>query len=420
MKRLISLCFLMTLFLYAWGQDYLSRGKSYYANGNYSDAIAQYEAQLAYLDTKKVGKNADEYISVEKLLAKAKTCLPLSRKAKAAFNNAESQGTKEAYEAAIEACDKLLKQNSSDKSAGAMRSKCQTAITALMYKQEAAEAWAQVNLEEITSIETYIERYPDSQNIAEARQRIRDINDNTAWKGVSSKEDFENYLADYPNGLHSAEAQKSLEHWDESLLWGETVRQNTEAAYKDYLRQYPEGIFASEANQGIKNIQDDKAWAVAVETHTRQGYRGYSLQFPSGRHKDEARQKINEFDALQKQERDAADAFKRAPSLNGLRSFEKAYPNSEYLANVYDSYAQYLCDCINLNSCKKSDFKEAMTFAQTQTTKNKINAKEQEWQNLKSAKKSQAVGKAIGYVLVGGAIVAGVVYYGMHKDRGGQ
>ena len=417
MKRFAVLCVLMTFALCAWGQDYLSRGKSYYANGNYSDAISQFEAQLAYLDTRNISKNSDEYIAVEKLLAKAKTCLPLSRKAKTAFTDAEKAGTEEAYNAAIDAYDKLLKQNSSDRNALAMKKKCQTAITTIAYEREAATAWAQVDLGEISSIEAFIAKYPDSQHVAEAKQQITDINDNIVWGNATSKEDYQKYLVDYPKGLHKEDAEKYIEHWDETVLWKNYSSQNTQAAYNEYLAKYPNGLFVNDARQGIKNIQDDEAWATAVATNTLKSYQTYSYSFPSGRHKDEAQKKKAEFEALQKKERDAANAFAKAPSLNGLRNFENTYPNSEFKSTVYDTYASFLCDQININSCKKSDFKEAMSYAQTQNTKNKINAKEQEWKNLKSTKSSQAVGKVIGYVLVGGAIVAGIIA-GVTKNSG--
>ena len=156
MKKIAILCVFMTIALCAWGQDYLSRGRTYYANGNYSGAIEQFEAQLAFLDSKSVSKNADEYISVEKLLAKARTCLPLLRKAKTAFTEAEKAGTEEAYNAAIEAYNKILKQNSSDRNAKAMKTKCEKAIISIAYEKEALAAWASVDLGEISSIESLI------------------------------------------------------------------------------------------------------------------------------------------------------------------------------------------------------------------------------------------------------------------------
>lgn len=409
MKKLATFIVLMTMALYAWGQDYLSRGKSYYANGNYSEAIAQFDAQLAFLDTKNISKNSDEYIAVEKLLAKAKTCLPLSRKAKTAFNDAEKAGTEDAYNAAIDAYDKLLKQNGSDRNALAMKAKCQKAITAIAYEHEASEAWAQVDLGDIASIETFIGKYPDSQHVLAAKQQITDINDNLTWGDASTKEDYQRYLEAFPNGLHKEDAQKYIENWDETVLWKSYASRNSIESYNEYLQKFPNGLFVTQARQGIKDIQDDEAWATAVETNTLSSYRVYSISYPSGKHKVEAQQKKNEFEALQKKEKDAADAFKKSPSLNGLRAFEQAYPNSEFTSTVYDTYALFLCDNININNCKKSDFQEARSFARTQPTKNTINAKEQEWKELKSKNGSKVVGKVLGYGLVGAAVIGGAI-----------
>lgn len=410
MKKFAILFVIITISLSSWGQDYLSRGRSYYANGNYSDAIAQFEAQLAFFDSKNISKNADEYISVEKLLAKAKTCLPLSRKAKTAFTDAEKAGTEEAYNTAIEAYDRLLKQNSSDRYALAMVQKCEAAIIAIAYEREASTAWAQVDFSDVSSIEAFIAMYPDSPLVAEAKQQITDINDNIAWGNSTSKEDYQKYLVDYPKGLHIDDAKKYIEHWDETVLWKNYSSKKTVAAYNDYLAKYPNGLFVNDARQEIKIIQDDEAWATAVATNTLKSYQSYTIAYPSGRHKNEAIKKKAEIEALQKQERDAANAFAKAPSLNGLRNFESTYPDSIYKSTVYDSYAIFLCDNININSCKKSDFENAMAYAQTQSTKRTIEAKEQDWKALKRTQTSKTVGKVIGYVLVGGAIVAGLLY----------
>lgn len=417
MKKLAAFFVLMTIALCAWGQDYLSRGKSYYANGNYSDAIAQFDAQLAFLDTKNVSKNSDEYIAVEKLLAKAKACLPLSRKAKTAFNDAEKAGTEDAYNEAIDAYDRLLKQNGSDRNALAMKAKCQKAIIAIAYEREASKAWVQVDLGDIASIEAFIGKYPDSQHVLAAKQQITDINDNLAWGNASTKEDYEKYLEDYPNGLHKEDAQMYINNWEETVLWKSYSSRNTIASYNEYLEKFPNGLFVTEAHQGIKGIQDDEAWATAVENNTISSYRVYAITFPKGKHKEEALQRKNEFEALQKKEKDAADAFKKYPSLNGLRAFEQTYPDSEFTTTVYDTYALYLCDNININNCKKSDFQEAMSFARTQPTKNTINAKEQDWRDLKRAKSSKTVGKILGYGLGGAAVIGGIIAAAAKKAK---
>ena len=409
MKKIAILCVFMTIALCTWGQDYLSRGRTYYANGNYSDAIEQFEAQLAFLDSKSVSKNPDEYISVEKLLAKARTCLPLLRKAKNAFTEAEKAGTEEAYNVAIEAYDKILKQNSSDRNAKAMKTKCEKAIISIAYEKEALAAWACVDLGEISSIESFIAKYPDSKQVAAAKQQIIEIKDNIAWGNTSTKEDYQKYLVDYPNGLHKEDAAKYIEHWDETVLWRDYASKNTIAAFNEYLEKYPAGLFTAEARQGINSIKDDEAWSTALETNTLQGYRFYAIQFPGGKHNDEAQEKKVYFENIQKKERDAADAFKKSPSLNGLRNFENTYPNSEFTTTVYDTYALFLCDRININSCKKSEFKEAMSYARTQPTKNKINAKEEEWKKLTSGKSRKIVEQVIGYAALGGAIVYGMI-----------
>lgn len=419
MKRFTAFCVLLTITLCVWGQDYLSRGKSYYANGNYSDAISQFEAQLAYLDSRNVSKNADEYIAVEKLLARAKNCLPLSRKAKNAFNDAEKNGTEEAYNTAIDAYDKLLKQNPSDRNAKAMKTKSQNAIAALAYEKEASKAWEQVDLGEISSIEAFIAKYSDSKHVAEAKQQIVDINDNMAWGNASTKEDYQKYLVEFPKGLHKDEAQKYVQHWDETLLWRNYSQKNTITSYNEYLSKYPNGLFVADAKKGIDGIKDDEAWNQALASNTVGAYSLYSIKFPTGKHKDEAKAKKAEIENLQKKEREAANAFAKAPSLNALRNFESTYPNSEFKPNVYDAYALFLCDRININSCKKADFKEAMSYAQTQATKNKINAKEQEWKKLKSANRSSAVSKVIYGVVAGGAIVAGIIL-GIAKGASGD
>ncbi len=59
-----------------------------------------------------------------------------------------------------------------------------------------------------------------------------------------------------------------------------------------------------------------------------------------------------------------------------------------------------------------------MSYARTQSTKNKINAKEEEWKKLKSGKSGKIVGQVISYVALGGAIVYVIISAANKKAAG--
>lgn len=113
-------------------------------------------------------------------------------------------------------------------------------------------------LEGCTSIDAYedfIQRYPNSQYIAEVEQRLSNIKlEQSAWNRIAThgnKIDFMSFVSNYPTSPYVNCCQNKID----SLDWVQAERMDTEEAYHTYLLEHANGVYAQEASYKLEKAK---------------------------------------------------------------------------------------------------------------------------------------------------------------------
>ena len=432
MKR-ITLFFLS---VFAWtlcfAQSDESQANSLFAKGQYEDAAQLYDT---------IAARASDVTERDRLFELAKKC----RTCQSLLQIADREYYAENWEAAESTYKQLLQKNPNDSHAIHQLISVQEAMARIQAEdaretervaaaearieaiqaenedlraaeREAAaslvrrveEAWNRLDKCSVAELDAFIEEFKVSYRVEEAKRLRASLLDEQAWSVVKTKEDYEYYISWYPKGAHVEEARNALKNWDETQMWNDVRKENTEAAYKSYLDQYPSGLFVLEAQRGINVLKDEAAWQQALDTDTSVAYLNYINLNPSGSHLMEASQRKKAADVAEKMQKEEAEKMLRNPSLSAIKEFEARYPNSPYMPSVYDYYASWLCDRLDLDNCKQSSFDELRSYTTRQETLNKIQAKEKQWQEKKAQERSSTVMKAVTFSVAGALFVTSV------------
>ena len=107
----------------------------------------------------------------------------------------------------------------------------------------------------IDAYEDFIQRYPNSQYIADVEQRLSNIKlEQTEWNRIvsrGSKLDFMNFVSNHPTSPYVNSCQNKID----SLDWIQAERMNTEEAYYTYLSEHANGIYAQEASYKLEKAK---------------------------------------------------------------------------------------------------------------------------------------------------------------------
>lgn len=311
---LALLIFFITSFVGS-AQDYRDRGMRAVASGNYQDAKDQFEAARTILETKKISRNAQEYIDIERLITRANQCMANKSLANGQLEKLTDDSIREKFsscasdEEAENAKNSLLA--SLEKARGSLKS-----ITSTFPSDKVSKT----QLERCDEIELKITAYRNS------------IGEIIAWNKADQKntiQAYEAFLNDFPKGNYSALAQKKITEEKDKYAWRETERVNTLAAYKNYLKQFPEALHREEAEQQVKTIGIKEDWEIAQKQNTIQGYQDYIKAYPDSEYLKQAEQQIawigenNVWEATVTQNTDAA-----------YRNYLSKYPKGRYVSDA--------------------------------------------------------------------------------------
>lgn len=298
MKKFYTILLLlgiMLLPLSGFSQDYKVRGDKAYYSGKYSDAINQYKAALAYLESKKVATTDRTYSEIERLKARAERCAPLMAEAEALYSNAKSASD---YTKARNKYNEILQINNLDSYSSSQLQVCDAKISQIKMRQAEEAMWAEVS------------------------------------KGPRSRAVYERYVKEFPNGAHIEEAKNILLSITDEELWAAAVEEDTKEAYSEYLSNPQTSIYNSEAKLAIKKIDDDLLWADVLEKDTEEAYKAYAESSNSFKgHQEEAVAKLSVFktrrviDALS--ENNAEQTEKAAEIVETLEQAQKTISLSE-------------------------------------------------------------------------------------------
>lgn len=295
-----------------YGQvNYKAKGLSYVASGQYDDAQAQFEAERAVLQSKKVNQNSPEFIDVEKMISYAKQCQAFSKQAAQALNML----TDEALQNAFEQCDDEEDADQISESLLATLERARTALTNIRSKFSTDKV-AKAKLELCSDIQNKIIGFRD------------DFSEVQAWKtaiAANTTLSYEEFLDAYPRGNYSSSAKNKISELKESMAWAEVCRSNDYESYIEFIRLYPNGVHIEEARQTVDQMGDELLWAACKKNDTTDSYKQYIARFPSGNYIVYAQELLAKC-----QERDFWVAQSAKNTISAYRSYLSTYPRGAY------------------------------------------------------------------------------------------
>lgn len=339
----------MTLFAQP---DYQRKANRFIAQGNYEQARLNLEAQKAYLDSKKTNKNSDEYIELEKKLYKVGRCRDLKITARTAgdgYTYAYCDSLISLAENA-EAANQIISNIASNlnRAKGCYSEICRTFPSDTLSARKKEECIAvldfisNINFQELeywreviaqNTIEAYqvfIREYPQSARVQIAKDKVRDIEDNSLWQVYQVSKTYENckaYLSAFPNGIYATQASSDFAVLEEDRLWNSAV---TRDDFKQYQNKYPEGRYISQVNDKIAFIDETELWNKAKDANEISSYNLYLKKYPSGNYANEAKLQINKIKDI--------EFWNKAVNLDTRLAYETYLEESTLLA--YESEAR--------------------------------------------------------------------------------
>lgn len=380
MKKLFILLLLGMIFtpLLVSAQNYKEKGDKAYNSGNYSNAINQYNAALAYLKSQKIAETDRAYSEIAKQLLRAEKCVPLMEKAESLFRNAQ---TIEDYTNAQEAYKEILAINAKDSYSKNKINQCNHNITQISLQKADNDLWAIIS------------------------------------SGDIDKTILQQYLTEFPNGLHAKEAQEALNEIADKELWVATQKINTKEAYENYLANESMSMYRSNAEMAIYKLEDDAIWADVLRIDTEDAYNKYiaDTSNPAKSHQKEASAKlsviktkkiIESMSSIEKSKEDAQNIvetlemaaetitlskedekllnyyksisdyedFYTHPSIAKGLTYLNTYPNSEYTNLVSDKLSELYANNLTVKSTE-NDRQIARSYARSELAQKYVDNK---------------------------------------------
>jgi hypothetical protein len=118
------------------------------------------------------------------------------------------------------------------------------------------EAWTEAkDSATVTSLENFIEMYPDGVHSLEAQELLEEVKkkDSDYWDKICNYGDvsmFKEYKDKFPHGLYLTQADSKID----SLDWIDATQKNTAEAYSEYLSTHPDGVHSSDATSAQNKI----------------------------------------------------------------------------------------------------------------------------------------------------------------------
>ena len=364
MKKIITiLTFIIVVCVNGNAQiDYNAKGLRYVSKGEYSEAKEQFEAQLSVLDSKKVNKNSDEYIKVQKMISYADECIGYSETAnhnlaclnESALQQAFTKCTDEenaerirgnllaTLETARNALESIRQRFPGDKVAKENLQKCMTIenqIEAFRNNLEEILAWRALggNCDD-EDLSAFIERYPDGCYASAARNALKEIQDERMWaatKQAGTLSAYKEYIAGFKDGKHAEEALSTMEKMGEDLEWVEAKELNTSVRYQEFIEKYPSSTHVSTAKEYLAQCLDIEYWKVQSAKNTISGYKSYLEKYPKGQYVRDAQ---NGIDKLNEQivKLTIEGKFEEAQKIANILATMTGANNNEQELNVED------------------------------------------------------------------------------------
>ncbi|MCB9290358.1 MAG: FKBP-type peptidyl-prolyl cis-trans isomerase [Lewinellaceae bacterium] len=125
-----------------------------------------------------------------------------------------------------------------------------------------------------------------------------------ACKAEGSLSAFRLFLEKYPEGQYAAEARENLSFLEEEEAWAKARREHSLFGYYEYDRLYPNGRYSRQSLEAIRELEEEKAWQTALEKKSLYHYRKYVLDYPQGKYVKEAKSRIESLMDLERQRKE--------------------------------------------------------------------------------------------------------------------
>lgn len=356
-NKLFVLSLLLVICFFSDAQvDYLKKGKSAAASGNYSDAIAQFTAAKNQLIVKKVDKNSNEFIEVEKLLRAATDCQSYKSKAEnelklcsedvilGSFVDCMSEESANPVYSRLADHLRTARSNfnaikgkfSYDKTIADRLAECdrlETILSNVVSNLPETFAWNKaVESNTVPAYESFLYSYPSGNYSAMAKKAIGDLEDERDWRSASYYGDltsYSDYLSKHPSGKYSEQARSYVWSLGENDVWRNACEGGNSAGYEHYLSTYPEGKYASDAQAALAKCQDREFYEEQLKKGTKAAFNAYLSKYPNGQYAYEAKQQKNRIDD--------ADEWKIAVEKNTIEAYKTYIAKSSTKAYKADA-----------------------------------------------------------------------------------
>lgn len=353
--------------------DFLKKAEASIAAGDYSSARNELAAHKAYLDSKKIDRNSNSYIDVEKKLKKVTDCQPLMEKALSTLSNVTSEAIRKEMDQArdtseISAIAKkyLSRLAVARKNLRTVSSTFASDRKAKMKLAEVEKLVEQINEEKLNFAEkgywaealrqndregyaAFLKRFPEGRRADMARQAIRGFDDDEAWESADTEDKLNAYLKSFPSGRHIDDAKARLKEIDDFEAWSQAESTNTAAAFKAYISKYPQGKYVDEARNGLAKLEEKNIWDETRKVNTIQSYRNY---LSTSRSKSYAKEANAAIARLEQEQKVAADnkLWNSIKSSDNPNDFKSYLSSSSYRDPKHEQEAKFRYNILNAES----------------------------------------------------------------------
>lgn len=353
--------------------DFLRKAEASIAVGDYSSARNELAAHKAYLDSKKVDRNSNSYIDVEKKLKKVTACQPLMEKALSTLSNVTSEAISKEMDQArdtseISAIAKkylsrlaVARKNlrtvsstfASDRKAKARLAEVEKLIEFIKDEESNfAEKGYWENALRQNDREGYVaflKMFPKGRRADMARLAIHRIDDEEAWESADTKDNLNAYIKTFPSGIHIDEAKDRLKDIDEFEAWSQAESTNTATSFKAYISKYPQGKYVDDARSGLAKLEEKNIWDETRKVNTIQSYRNY---LSTSRSKSYAKEANAAIAHLEQEQKVAADnkLWNSIKSSDNPNDFKSYLSSSSYRDPKHEQEAKFRYNILNAES----------------------------------------------------------------------
>ena len=368
----------------AHAQDAGTLAATAFRQSNYSDAAQLYDAAASVeSDTNK--KN--EYHEAAK---KSRTCSALLSQAKSLYKTAQEAWTEDAYLAAKEKCQSLLKNNRYDALAQEILLDCEAQIATYAHIRLENETWDRVIKGGSKELyEAYLADFPEGTHVAEAEAMIKQIEEYDLWVQTDNEgtmEAYRHYLNTTKAGTYTSQAEAALGALIDDVIWDKTLAAGDEAAFREYIEDTD--------NKCKLHLQEAQAH-LAVKMATKYASLPDAEPQEVIKELEKAKDLIpfdNQTALLYQVNKEKVDyqSFMASPTIETGKEFLATYPDGLHTDDVSNVVASLYLDSFDINTTS-AEFAVAKSYATTSAMKRAVAAKEKDIRKKRAAAEKEQV-----------------------------